>query len=208
MIRTLFYTAAGYISGSILYGPLWAKLLRRGNITENSPDRNPGTSNAFKHGGFLCGVLTLLCDLLKAFIPVSLYIKSSESDAFGGLGLALVLAAPIIGHVFPVFSGFKGGKGIASTFGSLLGLAPVIKPALIMALIFIFYSLILDISPNYYKTAAAYLTSVPALCVFSYKADMPSVALGFMIITSAVIYKLYRSPEEREKVKVSILWMH
>lgn len=116
MSRTLCYVIIGYLSGSILYARVFEKLFHKENMIEGSKDRNPGTANAFMRGGFWCGVLTLCCDMGKGFIPVFFYHQGEMTQ----LGLALVLAAPAIGHIFPLFHKGRGGKGIATTFGSLL----------------------------------------------------------------------------------------
>lgn len=206
MIRIILFSALGYVSGSVLYARLWARIFQKGDITKDSKDKNPGTANAFMYGGFCVGMLTLICELLKGFLPVVLYTRFSDKY-FYDFRFALILCAPVIGHIFPVFYNFKGGKGIAVTFGSLLGLLPVFEPVFIMALSFIFYSLILKISPHYYRTVAAYLTTLLALGVFGIQQDMMSVCAGFTVITVAVGYRLFKSPEEKEKVRVGLLWM-
>ncbi len=208
MFTYIMYILLGYVSGSVLYGPIWARILHTGSITEKSKDRNPGTANAFTYGGPLCGTLTLICELLKGCIPIKLYISREQPNPFSDIMFALVLAAPVIGHIFPILNGFRGGKGITVTFGCLMGILPVYKPLLIMAFSFIFFSLILKITPHLYRTAAAYLTALPAMAVFSFRAGLPSICLGFAIITVAVSYKLFKSDEEREKLKVRVLWRH
>ena len=123
----------------------------------------------------------------------------------GVFATAMVLAAPVIGHVFPAFYRFRGGKGIAVTFGSLLGLFPVMKPAVILALFFIFFSLILRISPHFYRTLAAYFCSL--LCLTFGNGQREALA-GFAVITFVVFIRMLVSSEEKEKMKVRLLWMH
>lgn len=195
----------GYVSGSILYARLFAKLFGKENIYEMSKDHNPGTSNAFLYGGFWCGVLTLAFDILKGFIPVALYIAYSGLRNEPVSGLALVIAAPVIGHIFSAFYNFKGGKGIATTFGCLLGLLPIWQPVVILAIFFIFFSVILRITPHFHRTLMAYLSSV--LCM-AFLIDSASIRLGFAIITVAVCVRMFASTEEKEKMKVKLLWMH
>ena len=112
MMPTLKFLLLGYLSGSILYARVFSALLGRGDITARSPDRNPGTANAFQYGGFLCGALTLLCDIGKGFLPVHLLTLSAWQGETFPLLTALAIAAPVLGHAFPLFYGFRGGKGV------------------------------------------------------------------------------------------------
>ena len=73
------------------------------------------------------------------------------------LSCAFVIAAPVIGHIFPIFFRFRGGKGIAVTFGCLLGLLPSWQPLAWLAAFFIFFSVVVRITPHYYRTLITYL---------------------------------------------------
>lgn len=200
MTKTFFYILLGYLSGSVLYARVFSALLGK-DILARSKDDNPGASNAFQHGGFLCGLGTLLGDLCKGFVPVWLYLHS-ESAAAPDLALGLTLAAPVVGHVFPVFYGFRGGKGIAVTFGVLCGLLPVWQPLLIFAGSFLFYSLVVRITPHFQRTIAAYLSALVCLVL----AGQPdAVVLGFFLVTSVVCLRLHRSKEPREAMEVKLL---
>lgn len=200
-MRELFYIIFGYLAGSVLFARVSEKLLGR-DVTGSSGDGNPGTFNAFQNGGFLCGVLTLVGDLLKGFLPVWLYLAGAEET---GTAFALVLAAPVIGHVLPVFYGFRGGKGIATSFGCLLGLLPEYGPVLILAGCFLFFSLVVRISSNYYKTLLTYLCAGMLVLALG---QNTAVTLGFSLIMAAVIFRLLASPEEKKDCKVNFLWIH
>lgn len=195
----------GYLSGSILYARVFARLFGKEEMIENSSDHNPGAANAFMHGGFWCGMLTLLCDIGKGFLPVFLFMRMSERLHPGVFATSLMLAAPVVGHVFPLFYRLKGGKGIAVTFGSLLGLFPALKPAAILALFFVFFSVVLRVSPHFYRTLTAYLC---ALFYMAHSVEWRAVIAGFAIMTATVCTRMITSPEEREKMKVRLLWMH
>ena len=199
MRRILFFAALGYLSGSLLFARYWGKWCRGRNVVEESPDQNPGTFNAFQYGGFVCGTLTLCGDLLKGFLPVFLYCRERP----WGLGLALVLAAPVWGHVLPLYHGFRGGKGVAVTFGCLLGLLPKRRPLLLLAFVFLFFSLVVKITPNYHRTLAAYVAAALGMVLF---VPDPGVALGFGLISVVVIGKLLHSTERKESCKVGIVW--
>ncbi|MCI7130266.1 MAG: glycerol-3-phosphate acyltransferase [Lachnospiraceae bacterium] len=204
-MKTVGYILLGYLSGSVLYARLFTRLFGKEAMLERSRDHNPGTANAFMYGGFWCGLLTLICDIGKGFLPVFLFLRTAKVVHTGELAIALVLAAPVLGHVFPVFYRFQGGKGIATTFGCLLGLFPYWKPAVILAAFFIFFSLILRISPHYYRTLAAYFCSLFCMVFCIGQRD---ALLGFVIITMIVCTRMFASSEEKEKMKVRLLWMH
>ncbi len=204
-MQTVVFILLGYVSGSILYARLFARLMKKDNIIEKSKDQNPGTANAFMYGGFWCGLCTLTCDILKGFFPVWLYISYCNNENLALAGLGLVLAAPVAGHVFPMFFKFKGGKGIATTFGCLLGLLPVWQPFAVLAVLFISFSTILRIKPHFYRTLMAYFGSLAGIVV---AVDSPAVFVGFAIITALVSIRMFASKEEKEKMRVELLWMH
>lgn len=199
MTRFYFYLLAGYLSGSVLYAHIWGRFLCRKDVTAGTRDKNPGTANAFMEGGFWCGILTLLCDLAKGFVPVWLFLRQTDSTDFA---LAFVLAAPVIGHIFPLFHHFRGGKGIATSFGCLLGLYPSLVCALILAGCFIVFSTVLVISPHYYRTLAAYLA---ALIITFLTVKISAIRLGMLLISGAVSCKLLTCDEKNERLKVKLL---
>lgn len=204
MFRTIIYILVGYVSGSILYARLFCHLFKHDDFMEKSGDKNPGTTNAFLYGGVLCGSLTLIGDLLKGVIPVFLYVHNAPTEP-SGLGFALVIAAPVIGHIFPIFHHFKGGKGIATTFGCMLGLLPNFMPLGVLAFTFLFFSLILKISPDFYKTIVAFIS---ASVLMFFKVETTAIAAAFLIITVVVCVRLFLSEEEKEKLKVRLLLAH
>ena len=203
MGKTLFFAVVGYLSGSVLYAKLFCRLFGKADAINKSRDHNPGTSNAFKFGGFWCGLLTLVFDLLKGFVPTSLYVAATRN--LMDWGLAFVLAAPVIGHIFPLFYKFKGGKGIAASFGCLLGILPYWLPLMSLASVFIFFSVALRISPNFYRTAVTYPSALILMIFFGVS---PAVLLGFAIITATVCIRLYISKEIKERLGVKLLWIH
>ena len=69
MARELLFLVCAYLSGSVLYARVFGRLFGK-DVTLGSSDGNPGTFNAFQNGGFWCGLLTLLGDLAKGFVPV------------------------------------------------------------------------------------------------------------------------------------------
>lgn len=107
-------------------------------------------------------------------------------------------------HVFTV-SSVSGGKGIAATFGSLLGYAPNLFPALILAFFFLLFSLVICIRPHFYRTIVTYVCAAGMFFVWG---ENLAQKLGFLFITVLVCIRMHLSIEERKEVKVRLLWMH
>ena len=122
-VRDLLYLLFGYLSGCVLYAEVFSRVFHK-EIASAAKDKNPGAANAFVHGGFWCGVLTLAGDMLKGMVPVALYMHYLPEALLTPLA-PLVLCAPVAGHVFPATRSFRGGKGIATSFGCLLVVFPV-----------------------------------------------------------------------------------
>lgn len=206
MDRTLLFVIIGYLSGSLLFARYFGRLLSKRDVAADSPDGNPGTFNAFKYGGFACGVLTLCGDLLKGFLPVYLYLRSLGGIDEAGAGLALVVVAPVLGHILPLYHRFRGGKGIAVSFGCLLGLLPEAEPVLILAAVFLFFSLVVNVQPNWHKTFFTYLVSAVIMSLSSIPAN---VSLGFGLVTAMVMVKLLTNrPESSGQCEVTLAWKH
>lgn len=198
MIRTFLFFVFGYFSGSILFARVYGTLFNK-DIMGKSKDKNPGAANAFMQGGMLCGTLTLIGDILKGFLPVFLFLKVSGGAV--GFGIALVLAAPVLGHNYSVFYRFEGGKGIATSFGCLLGLFPRLLPALILAFCYITLSVVVRISPHYYRTLAAYFA---AAVIALFLVPEVGIRTGMAVITALIIIKHLASAEEKSKFGISL----
>ena len=84
---------------------------------------NPGATNVLRSGSKVAAVLTLLLDALKGLIPVLVVKTWGPQWGLGDGALALVALGAFVGHLFPVFFGFKGGKGVATALGVLLGIS-------------------------------------------------------------------------------------
>lgn len=118
--------AAGYLCGAMPWG-LWLGLgFRRVDVRQHG-SRNLGATNVYRVLGPGLGLLTLALDVLKGAVPVWLVPAFPQMDAFPGgrewCAVTVGLAA-VVGHMATVFAGFRGGKGVATTVGVLLALAP------------------------------------------------------------------------------------
>lgn len=173
----------GYFSGSALFGYVIPKTFKKIDVCEVSYDGNPGTYNAFKYGGFACGVLSLTAELLKGFLPVYLCERILGGDSFL---FSFVMAAPVIGHACSVFYYGKGGKAIAVSFGVLLGLFPEIRPLLILIACYLLFSLFIPIKDHGKRSMAAFACFAGISCFF---AESKYILFGNIMIACIVIYK-------------------
>lgn len=117
-IEIIIAVIVAYLSGSISTAIIACKLMHLPDPRQQGSG-NPGATNVLRFGGKKVAIITLLGDMLKGVAPV-LAAKWYGLDA---LGLSLVAFAAFIGHLYPVFFGFKGGKGVATAFGCLVALA-------------------------------------------------------------------------------------
>ena len=115
MIEWLFVPAA-YLIGSISSAIIICRLMGLPDPREQGSG-NPGATNVMRIGGKKAAAITLLGDLLKGFIPVySANLLGVSDELLASIGLAAFM-----GHLYPVFFNFKGGKGVATSIGVLLG---------------------------------------------------------------------------------------
>ena len=179
----LHWSIIGYLSGSILYGYLLPKYIKHIDIRTISDDGNPGTANAFKHAGFSVGCTVILCEILKAFLPVFLAARQIDPAR---LPFAFVMAAPVAGHAFSFFSKGKGGKAIAASFGVMLALFPNLVPFATLALFYIFFSTIIIISPHLFRSIVTFIMFLITVCI---KVSVPAIRLGCGFISSITIIR-------------------
>ena len=120
MNKILLFSLASYvigsISGSLLLGKLWNIDIR------NFGSKSAGGTNALRTVGFIFALLTFLIDLSKGLIPT--YLIGYYSD-YNEIEMMVGGFAAILGHVYPIFHGFNGGKGAATLLGTLIILNPL-----------------------------------------------------------------------------------
>jgi len=114
---------ASYLLGAVPFGLLIGKLAGKDVRKEGS--KNIGATNVSRLLGKKLGLATLVCDCLKGFLPMWLAANVVKGEPNAELVVALCGIAAVIGHMFPVYLGFKGGKGVATGLGVFLFLSPL-----------------------------------------------------------------------------------
>jgi glycerol-3-phosphate acyltransferase PlsY len=113
-----------YLAGSIPFGLILTRLAGHGDVRAIGSG-NIGATNVLRTGNKKLAAATLICDALKGYAPVAI------ASAYGPAMAAVAMIAAPLGHIFPVWLGFKGGKGVATMCGALLAYAwPVAASAL------------------------------------------------------------------------------
>jgi glycerol-3-phosphate acyltransferase PlsY len=128
----LIATLLGYLIGSISFAVVVSRLMGLDDPRAYGSG-NPGATNVLRSGNKKAAILTLLMDALKGFVPVWLVVAFGEPYGLGEGTAALVGLAAFVGHLWPVFFGFKGGKGVATGAGLLLGLNPLLGVATLLS---------------------------------------------------------------------------
>jgi len=118
---TIVFVIAAYLLGSISFAVVTSKLFGLAD-PRTYGSGNPGATNVLRSGKKAAAALTLFGDAAKGWLAVFLAIHFSPSDASYTMLAAAVALAVFIGHLFPVFLRFKGGKGVATALGVLLAL--------------------------------------------------------------------------------------
>ena len=171
LIYWIFIIFISYIIGSIPFGLLISSGIAHIDITGRGSG-NIGATNVAREVGLKWGLVTLALDLLKGFVPI--YIFYNYLHYSSGVGILIVSLSTLLGHQYSIFKRFHGGKGVATSLGIFLFLAPI--PAIIALSFFII---------TVYLTNFISLGSMIAVC------SMPLILLlsggaGYLIFTSLI----------------------
>ncbi len=118
-------TLAAYLVGSLSFAVIVSRLMGLAD-PRTYGSQNPGATNVLRSGNKQAAIATLLFDALKGYLPVVLVKVLGPGLGLDDRVVALVAISAFIGHLWPVFFGFKGGKGVATAAGILFGVEPVL----------------------------------------------------------------------------------
>lgn len=122
-MNTVIFAIAAYLIGSIPFALITSKLFGLAD-PRTYGSKNPGATNVLRTGNKQAAALTLIGDAGKGWIAVFLAQHLGPQYGVGDAGIALVALAVFVGHLWPVFARFTGGKGVATALGVLLGISP------------------------------------------------------------------------------------
>lgn len=203
IMRSLLFMAVGYLMGSILFGHLLPKYFKNIEIEEISEDKNPGTANVMKYAGIPLGMLCLILDMGKGYLPLMWARRFVKPVS---LMFAGVMAAPVIGHAFPWGRYKQGGKAIAVSFGVLLGVYRYSRSVWLVALLYIFMSVVIVVRPNERRSVYTFLIFGAVSFASLFFGSLPGICVGNILIAAVVVYKnwagaCFGREEEQDKAK-------
>jgi len=179
----------GYLFGSISSAVIVSKLFRLEDPRKVGSG-NPGATNVLRSGHKGAAALTLIGDVLKGVIPVLLAQHFALSTGF----VALVAMAAFLGHLYPIFFGFKGGKGVATALGVFLALHWQLFVVFIVT-----WLLVAKIS-HYSSLAALIASAITGLASFAIFNDVAQLQLiGAVVFIVAFLFQRHRDNIERLK---------
>ena len=188
-LQNFLWPIVGYLFGSISSAIIVSKLFRLNDPREVGSG-NPGATNVLRSGNKAAAALTLVGDLLKGLLPILLAKHFGMSNGV----IALVAMASFIGHLYPIFFGFKGGKGVATAIGVFVALSW--KLFAVFALTWILVAAI----SRYSSLAALVAAMISALASFAIFNDPNQTQIiGAVVFIVAFLFQRHRTNIERLK---------
>jgi glycerol-3-phosphate acyltransferase PlsY len=127
-----------YLIGSVSFAVVVSRFMGLAD-PRSYGSQNPGATNVLRSGNKLAAVLTLLLDGVKGWLPVWAVVHEGASYDLGAGTVAMVALAAFVGHVWPVFFRFQGGKGVATAAGVLIGIEPFLGLATLATWLIVAY---------------------------------------------------------------------
>jgi glycerol-3-phosphate acyltransferase PlsY len=191
MTTNLIWAALlGYLIGSIPFGLLLTKAAGMGDVRQIGSG-NIGATNVLRTGNKGLAAGTLVLDLLKGFAPVAV-----AGHLWGEVAMAFAAGAAVLGHCFPVWLGFKGGKGVATNAGVAFGLAWPLG----LAYAFVWLSVLAIFRISSLGGMAAVVAAAAAAPLFGYPQFFPvlgAIALLIIYLHRENIARLAKGEEPR-----------
>ena len=178
---TLLAALAAYLIGSVSFAVVSSHVFRLPD-PRTYGSGNPGATNVLRTGKKAAAAMTLIGDTAKGAVAVLLARWLAPALGLSGPVIAAVAVAAFLGHLYPVYFGFKGGKGVATAFGILLALDTGLALAAFVA--FVSVALI-----TRYVSLASVLAAVTAVAASPWLLGWGPVSLGVAIMAGLIIWR-------------------
>lgn len=185
--------AVGYLMGSLANAVWWSKAFHNIDIRDHG-SKNAGATNTFRVLGRKAGFPVLILDILKGFLPVlflpmllGLEVGSNEQIA----ARIIITFAAVLGHLYPIFAQFRGGKGIATSLGAIIAIHPAAAGISLLVFLVIFLS-------TRYVSVGSMLAAIafPVSLAFVFT-EVPSLLIRFAIVLCLIVLYTHRTNIKR-----------
>ena len=179
----------GYLAGSIPTGVILSKLFGAKDVRQEGSG-NIGATNVYRVSGAKLGILTLLGDVAKGTIPVALTCSLMDSEVW----IAAAALSTFLGHLFPIFLKFRGGKGVATALGVFLVIAPLVLPCVIVVFVLVVM--------KWKYVSLGSLTASALLPIFICVTGYPTIYVDLGLIIGCLI--VYRHWENIKRLREGV----
>jgi glycerol-3-phosphate acyltransferase PlsY len=179
---TIIFTVVAYLIGSISFAVVMSRAFGLSD-PRTYGSKNPGATNVLRSGNKKAAIATLIGDAAKGWFAVWLAMRLADQFDVGDFGIALVALAVFLGHLFPIFFKFVGGKGVATALGVLIGLNVWLGLATLITWLVIAYAF-------RYSSFAALVSAIfaPVYFFLLFGSDQKEKLLAVIIMSALLIF--------------------
>lgn len=180
-MNTVLFAVAAYLIGSISFAVVVSNVFGLSD-PRTYGSKNPGATNVLRSGNKAAALLTLMGDGVKGWLAVWLAMRYGADYGVGDVGIALVAVAVFVGHLWPVFFRFVGGKGVATALGVLIGVNVWLGLATLATWLIVAYAF-------RYSSFSALVASVFAPFYYALLFGFDPILLAILVMSGLLMYR-------------------
>ena len=180
-MNTLIFTVVAYLIGSISFAVVMSRAFGISD-PRTYGSKNPGATNVLRSGNKKAAIATLIGDAAKGWFAVWLAIRLADRFGVDETGIALVAIAVFLGHLWPVFFKFVGGKGVATALGVLIGIHPLLGLAVLVTWLLVAYL-------SRYSSLAALVAAVCAPVYYGIALGADVILASIVVMSALLLYR-------------------
>lgn len=178
---TLLFVIAAYLIGSISFAVVMSRLFGLSD-PRTYGSKNPGATNVLRSGNKKAAIATLIGDALKGWFAVWLAYRLAPQFGVGEAGIAMVALAVFIGHLYPIFFKFVGGKGVATALGVLFGISVWLGLGTLVTWLVIAYAF-------RYSSLAALIAAIFAPFFYGLMNGVDEMFIAVLVMSALLIWR-------------------
>lgn len=178
---TLIFTIVAYLIGSISFAVVMSRAFGISD-PRTYGSKNPGATNVLRSGNKKAAIATLIGDAAKGWFAVWLALRLADRFGVDDTGIALVAIAVFIGHLWPVFFKFVGGKGVATALGVLIGIHPLLGLAVLVTWLLVAYL-------SRYSSLAALVAAVCAPVYYGIALGADAILAAIVVMSALLLWR-------------------